>query len=338
LSAQLDLTEDYSNMEIEMEYEDDDWDNVSVASLAVPMGQSSNTENASPKSDGKSSGDKDSPEALVSEKNRKVVCMQRTFLFLLVAAGIGLSVGAYFFEKEDDEGAGEDQDDDEDEEDGFLYAGVIPAVFFVLVLVFLRYNFLVSDRQSLVLDMAKRSRHIVDSLFPSLVRDRLMREAVVDGNGSISSRQSDGEGHGEVDFAKLTKMNTMANKSMADFSCSTLPFAPFTESPTRSPTKVKKYLAVGVESKEFVAEDRGGKPIADLYPSATVFFADIAGFTAWSAERDPTQVFTLLEKVYNEFDSLADQLKVFKVSARCAESDWHIAYWAPAWQSSHSTT
>jgi hypothetical protein len=36
------------------------------------------------------------------------------------------------------------------------------------------------------------------------------------------------------------------------------------------------------------------RPIADLYPDTTVFFADIAGFTAWSSLRDAYQVFTLL--------------------------------------------
>lgn len=44
------------------------------------------------------------------------------------------------------------------------------------------------------------------------------------------------------------------------------------------------------------------KPIADLFPNATVLFADIEGFTAWSSVREPTQVFTLLETVYGAFD------------------------------------
>ena len=42
-------------------------------------------------------------------------------------------------------------------------------------------------------------------------------------------------------------------------------------------------------------------------------FADIAGFTAWSSEREPAQVFVLLEALYSEFDALACQLGVFKV-------------------------
>jgi hypothetical protein len=322
-----DLSEDYLNM-------DDDWDNISVASLAVPTNERIKTDDASSKNNSQSSDDQDSPEALVSAKNdRNVGRVKRTFLVLLVAAGIGLSVAAYLTQDEDDEGDGEEQDDDEN--NGLLYAGVIGATFFVLVIVFLRYDFLVSRRQSLVLDMAKRSKHIVDSLFPSMVRDRLMRDA--EGRRSSNSSKQSDEEFGEVDFAKLTRMNTMANQRMQDSSNFALPL-PLTE----SPTKVNKILAVNVESFKNVessrnAVEKDGKPIADLYPSATVFFADIAGFTAWSAEREPTQVFTLLETVYNEFDQMADQLGVFKVSGRCAESCWPIVYCAPAWQSSHST-
>jgi hypothetical protein len=55
------------------------------------------------------------------------------------------------------------------------------------------------------------------------------------------------------------------------------------------------------------------KPIADLFPDATVMFADIAGFTAWSSTRNPSQVFTLLETIYFAFDKIADKRGVFKV-------------------------
>ncbi|CAB9508786.1 Receptor-type guanylate cyclase gcy [Seminavis robusta] len=53
--------------------------------------------------------------------------------------------------------------------------------------------------------------------------------------------------------------------------------------------------------------------IAQLHPECTVFFADLAGFTAWSAKRQPTEVFQLLETLYGEFDKIADRRRVFKV-------------------------
>ncbi|KAL7564099.1 hypothetical protein ACA910_012376 [Epithemia clementina (nom. ined.)] len=55
------------------------------------------------------------------------------------------------------------------------------------------------------------------------------------------------------------------------------------------------------------------KPIADLFPEATVLFADLANFTAWSSTREPTQVFFLLETLYGAFDKVARRRGVFKV-------------------------
>lgn len=56
-----------------------------------------------------------------------------------------------------------------------------------------------------------------------------------------------------------------------------------------------------------------GSPIAELFPYTTVLFADIAGFTAWSSVREPSQVFVLLQSVYKEFDLIANARNVFKV-------------------------
>lgn len=53
--------------------------------------------------------------------------------------------------------------------------------------------------------------------------------------------------------------------------------------------------------------------IADLYPECTVCFLDIVGFTQWSSEREPWQVFKLLETIYKTFDKAAKRLEVFKV-------------------------
>eukprot|EP00934_Nitzschia_sp_Nitz4_P006074 Nitzschia sp. Nitz4//scaffold50_size126154//2557//6191//NITZ4_003666-RA/size126154-augustus-gene-0.111-mRNA-1//1//CDS//3329553641//6064//frame0 len=55
------------------------------------------------------------------------------------------------------------------------------------------------------------------------------------------------------------------------------------------------------------------RPIADLHPSVSVIFADIANFTAWSSVREPSQVFLLLETLYNSFDLLTKRYSIFKV-------------------------
>lgn len=48
-------------------------------------------------------------------------------------------------------------------------------------------------------------------------------------------------------------------------------------------------------------------------PTLQVIFADIVGFTAWSSEREPQDVFLLLQTIYHAFDKLAKRRGVFKV-------------------------
>jgi class 3 adenylate cyclase len=57
----------------------------------------------------------------------------------------------------------------------------------------------------------------------------------------------------------------------------------------------------------------GTKHIADYFPDTTVLYADIVGFTSWSAVRPPEQVFTLLETLYGCFDRIASRRGVYKV-------------------------
>eukprot|EP00980_Cylindrotheca_fusiformis_P021261 scaffold8180_cov87-Cylindrotheca_fusiformis.AAC.1 len=57
----------------------------------------------------------------------------------------------------------------------------------------------------------------------------------------------------------------------------------------------------------------GSAPLADLFPSVSLTFADIVGFTAWASAREPHQVFVLLETIYGAFDKLAYRHNVFKV-------------------------
>lgn len=70
-----------------------------------------------------------------------------------------------------------------------------------------------------------------------------------------------------------------------------------------------------IHSQEEVSETTPivGGPIAKLYHETTVMFADIKGFTQWSSDRQPTQVFHLLETLYGAFDALAKMYGVFKV-------------------------
>lgn len=55
------------------------------------------------------------------------------------------------------------------------------------------------------------------------------------------------------------------------------------------------------------------RPNADLFLETTILFADIVGFTAWSSVREPSQVFVLLETIFQAFDDIARKRRVFKV-------------------------
>jgi class 3 adenylate cyclase len=76
---------------------------------------------------------------------------------------------------------------------------------------------------------------------------------------------------------------------------------------------LKKYLNDTPAGQPEMAGMSKSKPIADLFPETTIMFADIAGFTAWSSARQPSQVFTLLETIYQQFDLIAKKRNVFKV-------------------------
>lgn len=56
---------------------------------------------------------------------------------------------------------------------------------------------------------------------------------------------------------------------------------------------------------EMEAQILNKKPIADFFPQCTVLMADIAGFTSWSSEREPSQVFQLLQTVFFHFDKVS---------------------------------
>jgi len=83
------------------------------------------------------------------------------------------------------------------------------------------------------------------------------------------------------------------------------------------PKRLKSFLNDGKEDDFLLLPEKGNarlsKPIAELFPETTVYFADISGFTAWSSVREPSHVFTLLETLYGSFDKIAKKYGIFKV-------------------------
>jgi len=79
-------------------------------------------------------------------------------------------------------------------------------------------------------------------------------------------------------------------------------------------TRLKSMIQVDdISNNANAVGNEADSPIADLFSNCTVLFADIVGFTSWSSERSPGQVFVLLENIYGAFDRIADRRGVFKV-------------------------
>jgi class 3 adenylate cyclase len=163
--------------------------------------------------------------------------------------------------------------------DPVIFTTATVLIFVFTSMVFFLYDWMVERRQKKVMSTAMQSSAIVSSLFPSQVRDRLFP---TDRVGHEDSKHHHNTG---------TKMSDPSKFRMKSF---------FGEGDAS--TGPSSHSGMGVSP-----------PVADLYPEATVLFADIAGFTAWSSVRDPTQVFTLLETLYGAFDAIARKRGVFKV-------------------------
>ena len=154
---------------------------------------------------------------------------------------------------------------------------VLISICVVTFLGFMGYTVFVEKRQAKLLRAATQTSAIVTQLFPRTVRDRMLRENSPGFQTRLTLPKT----------PKIRLKNFLADSPMVSEN----------------------------ERRHDHQEDESDytEPIADLFPHTTVLFADIAGFTAWSSEREPSQVFKLLESLYRKFDEVAHKLGVFKV-------------------------
>jgi hypothetical protein len=168
----------------------------------------------------------------------------------------------------------------------------VVAVFLFTSIVFLLYDAMVKRRQALVLKSAERSNAIVSSLFPADIRDRLFKH----GESGESKKKNDRE-IAKAKGGVLSSLTDAPKMRLNTF---------LKDDDDEEDGILERNQADGASPVEVYDT----KPIADLFPNTTVMFGDIAGFTAWSSVREPTQVFTLLETVYRAFDNIAKRRRV----------------------------
>lgn len=142
-----------------------------------------------------------------------------------------------------------------------LYTLTACLIFLFTAAVFIFYDVMVQKRLQQIHASAKRSNAVVTSLFPKETAERLMKQV------------SDNEVKplpGGAGFFRKTAIDTSSALRVK---------------PTDD---ISGLLQTSLGASRYVRDNTiEGRPLADLFPSATVMFADMTGFTAWSSAREP---------------------------------------------------
>ena len=207
-------------------------------------------------------------------------------------------------------------DDDEETINPSWSAVISPLLMlFANLVMFYYYERAVEDRHESVSMHAERTGQIISSLFPKNVQRRIWEEA-------HQEKDNNHMRHDSTSFSTVPSTPTGTGKSSSStaflhksFSNNLSEFLD-DDMERKSSLGLSKQPSSKPESSTSLAVSASmpkTRPIADLFPEATIFFGDLVGFTAWSSMREPSQVFVLLETIYGEFDELARRRRVFKV-------------------------
>jgi class 3 adenylate cyclase len=179
----------------------------------------------------------------------------------------------------------------------FIYAAIVFATFLCVSVAFLAFNLVVERKQRKLLLTAQKQNAIVSSLFPKVVRKHLMTTVGLE-------EETLGAGEGG---------NPRMGRSYRSLDCvGSSHSKQDTYKDWDSGRSYASGMSIGGTSAGTLSSRRT-RPVADLFPETTIMFADIVGFSEWSALREPSQVFVLLESIFAEFDALAKRRRVYKV-------------------------
>ena len=206
-----------------------------------------------------------------------------------------------------------------------IFAVVAIGIFIFTALIFLLYDKLVEDRQERTSRLARQSGSIVESMFPAGFRDRLYKIQGPDEqrrNSQISTprRKSSGNSAGaeehntEFGSSNLSSINHTPLHPVSRRSSSVVNSATSKATMKRinmfMKGKTNLFGDNGTDQEQGVLE---GEAIAQLFHDTSIMFSDIVGFTKWSSEHTPNEVFKLLEQLFWEFDEVAARLNIFKL-------------------------
>ena len=192
-------------------------------------------------------------------------------------------------------------------------------------ILFATYDFVVERRQIRVATKLMMADEIVRSLFPERVRERLYENQASHGENGSSAGENDSShaslpndnspnaplpeqsraGKGKSGDTPITKNRKKPHGDLHDSDEMLID--------NKGKRDKKGSSAITPVDKDIAGAAKWGKPIADIYQESTVFFCEVVGFTAWSSQREPTEIFTLLQTLFQCFDALAKKLGVFKV-------------------------
>ncbi len=184
---------------------------------------------------------------------------------------------------------------------------IVICVFILTSCIFGTYDYMVHFRQNAIISFANRSGSIVNSMFPASVRDRLFshNETVTKQLKAETGFESESEHSRRKKFEKI---RSFMNHNMGRRD----------DTPRQEQGRPgrRQSNASGGSSDTHLSTTmmlNNTPPIAEYFRATSVMFADIVGFTEWSSNHSPEEVFHLLETLYFEFDRIATRMHVFKL-------------------------
>ena len=181
----------------------------------------------------------------------------------------------------------------------WFFLALVLGIFMFGAFVVWCYDRQVQKRQEMVMEEVQKAGAIVSSIFPEAVQRRML----ADQDDSKSSNPFKQAAPSGID-AQKTRIKSFLDNSAAD------PL-PGEVVPTAGDGGENEQETPGVPNKVELSIKKA--TFAETYPEVTICFMDITGFSSWSSQREPGEIFTLLQTLYHDFDMIGKEMKVFKV-------------------------